>query len=62
MPPDNRNSMAVTRSHKPSSEHGPPRPEGPSAASLAAEQKITALAIFLGVVASIGGFMFGYVR
>ena len=55
--------MAVTRSHKPSSEHGPPsRPEGPSAASLAAEQKITALAIFLGVVASIGGFMFGYVR
>jgi len=53
--------MAVTRSHKPSSEHGPPRPEVPSAASLVAEQKITALAIFLGVVASIGGFMFGYV-
>jgi MFS transporter, SP family, sugar:H+ symporter len=26
------------------------------------EQKITGMAIFLGLVASIGGFMFGYVR
>ncbi|KAJ4307085.1 hexose transporter hxt5 [Collariella sp. IMI 366227] len=33
---------------------------GPSAAAIA-EQKITAIAIFLGAVASIGGFMFGYV-
>lgn len=28
----------------------------------AEDQKVTALAIFLGAVASIGGFMFGYVR
>lgn len=34
---------------------------GPTAAAIA-EQKITAIAIFLGAVASIGGFMFGYVR
>jgi MFS transporter, SP family, sugar:H+ symporter len=33
-----------------------------SDASLAAEQKVTFKAIWLGVVASIGGFMFGYVR
>lgn len=26
------------------------------------EQRVTALAVLLGVVASIGGFMFGYVR
>lgn len=26
------------------------------------EQRVTALAVFLGIVASIGGFMFGYVR
>ena len=30
--------------------------------SLAAEQKLTFLACLLGTVASIGGFMFGYVR
>ena len=30
--------------------------------SLIAEQKVTFQAIWLGVVASIGGFMFGYVR
>lgn len=35
---------------------------GPSAAAIVAEQKVTAIAIFLGAVASIGGFMFGYVR
>ncbi|KAK0635103.1 general substrate transporter [Bombardia bombarda] len=33
----------------------------PPQASLIAEQKVTALACFLAVVASIGGFMFGYV-
>lgn len=37
-------------------------PKGPSDATIAAEQKVTALAVFLGAVASIGGFMFGYVR
>lgn len=46
-----------------SAEHGSPKPaEAPSAADIAAEQKVTGLAIFLGMVASIGGFMFGYVR
>ncbi len=54
--------MALPRSHKPSSEHGHLRPDGTAAAALAAQQKITAIAVFLGVVASIGGFMFGYVR
>lgn len=29
---------------------------------LAAEQRLTFLACLLGTVASIGGFMFGYVR
>ncbi|KAI0017737.1 general substrate transporter [Xylariomycetidae sp. FL0641] len=33
----------------------------PAAASVAAEQRITFMACFLGLVASIGGFMFGYV-
>lgn len=36
--------------------------ERKSAPSEAADQKITLLACFLGLVASIGGFMFGYVR
>jgi MFS transporter, SP family, sugar:H+ symporter len=55
--------MAFKRSHKGgSAEHGPPKPENPSAAAIAAEQKITGIAVFLGLVASIGGFMFGYVR
>lgn len=31
-------------------------------ASAASSQKITFMACFLGLVASIGGFMFGYVR
>lgn len=45
-------------------EHSPKSgtPANVSAASLAAEQRITGLAILLGAVASIGGFMFGYVR
>lgn len=30
--------------------------------TLASEQKLTFLAVLLGTVASIGGFMFGYVR
>ncbi|KAK0673477.1 putative hexose transporter [Cercophora samala] len=44
-------------------EHSPKSgtPANASAASLAAEQRITGLAILLGAVASIGGFMFGYV-
>lgn len=55
--------MVFKRCHKGSAEHGPPKIESPSAAVIAAEQqKITALAIYLGAVASIGGFMFGYVR
>lgn len=32
------------------------------AMAMVSEPRITALAIFLGTVASIGGFMFGYVR
>jgi SP family sugar:H+ symporter-like MFS transporter len=49
---------------KASSEHGngPAKTERPSDNAIVAEQKITAIAIFLGMVASIGGFMFGYVR
>ncbi|KAK5660819.1 hypothetical protein OQA88_12188 [Cercophora sp. LCS_1] len=35
--------------------------EAPAAASAMAEQRITFKACFLGLVASIGGFMFGYV-
>ena len=54
--------MAFKRFQKGSAQHGPAQPEAPSAAAIAAEQKITAIAIFLGAVASIGGFMFGYVR
>lgn len=55
--------MAFKRFQKATAEHGTPaRPEAPSAATIAAEQRITALAVFLGAVASIGGFMFGYVR
>jgi SP family sugar:H+ symporter-like MFS transporter len=54
--------MAVSRSDKPSSDHGHASPDGTAGVALAAQQKITAIAIFLGVVASIGGFMFGYVR
>lgn len=54
--------MAFSRFQKASAEHGPAKAEGPSAAAIVAEQKITAIAIFLGAVASIGGFMFGYVR
>ena len=55
--------MAFKRSQKGgSAEYGSPKPEGPSAAAIAAEQKVTGIAIFLGMVASIGGFMFGYVR
>jgi len=50
--------MAFKHPQKRPSQEGLAAPEGP----LAAEQKITALALFLGVVASIGGFMFGYVR
>ncbi len=34
----------------------------PAAASPASHQRVTLLACFLGLVASIGGFMFGYVR
>lgn len=38
--------------------------QSPDAASadITAEQKVTFAAAFLGLVASIGGFMFGYVR
>ncbi|KAL2170038.1 hypothetical protein VTG60DRAFT_5378 [Thermothelomyces hinnuleus] len=54
--------MAFKRFQNPTAEHGTPaKPEPPSAATIAAEQKITAIALFLGAVASIGGFMFGYV-
>lgn len=49
-------------SRKPSSPETGDAQHEPSAAAIAAEQKITALALFLGAVASIGGFMFGYVR
>jgi SP family sugar:H+ symporter-like MFS transporter len=54
--------MAFKRFQKGSGGQIPSRPEGPSAAAIVAEQKVTAIAIFLGAVASIGGFMFGYVR
>lgn len=54
--------MAFKRSQKGPTDTGSPKTEGPSAANIVAEQKITAIAIFLGAVASIGGFMFGYVR
>ncbi len=55
--------MAFKRHQKRPSQEGLDTPEAPlAAAAIAAEQKITALALFLGVVASIGGFMFGYVR
>lgn len=53
--------MAFSRFQKASAGHGPAKAESPSAAAIVAEQKITAVAIFLGAVASIGGFMFGYV-
>ncbi|KAK3304489.1 general substrate transporter [Chaetomium strumarium] len=33
----------------------------PSPAAAVSEEKVTAAAVFLGVVASVGGFMFGYV-
>ncbi|KAK8104762.1 Hexose transporter 2 [Apiospora kogelbergensis] len=51
---------------KKNASHGEKREEGvagPSsdAAPIAANQKVTFIAVFLGVVASIGGFMFGYV-
>lgn len=39
-----------------------PQEEAREPPSLAAEQKLTFLALLLAVVASIGGFMFGYVR
>jgi SP family sugar:H+ symporter-like MFS transporter len=54
--------MAFQRFQKGSGGQTPQRPEGPSTAAIVAEQKVTVLAIFLGAVASIGGFMFGYVR
>ncbi|KAK4119979.1 general substrate transporter [Parathielavia appendiculata] len=53
--------MAFKRFQKGSAEQTSRKPEGPSAAAIVAEQKITAIAVFLGAVASIGGFMFGYV-
>lgn len=67
LPPFTKLEMGFPkRFQKASATHGAPVAEearqGPSAAALAAEQKITAMAIFLGAVASIGGFMFGYVR
>lgn len=37
-------------------------PTSDSSSDITAEQKITFAAAFLGLVASIGGFMFGYVR
>lgn len=60
-------SMLSKHFHKGSGKNPAPKLDdntdrGPSAAAIVAEQKITALAIFLGTVASIGGFMFGYVR
>lgn len=50
---------------KKNASHGEKAPvAGPSTgeSSAAASQKVTFIAVFLGVVASIGGFMFGYVR
>lgn len=41
--------------------HGVKTEVDPSTAA-AAQQKVTFKAIFLGIVVSIGGFMFGYVR
>lgn len=35
---------------------------GPSSTAMKGNQKVTFMACFLGLVASIGGFMFGYVR
>lgn len=45
----------------------PPKEEGPAAATddvaaLVKEQRVTMMAVWLGTVASVGGFMFGYVR
>ena len=40
----------------------PQRAQTQNEIDLAAEQKVTFRAVFLGVVASVGGFMFGYVR
>lgn len=37
-------------------------PTPDSGSDIIAEQKVTFAAAFLGLVASIGGFMFGYVR
>lgn len=39
-----------------------PQTQSQDEIDLAAEQKVTFRAVFLGVVASVGGFMFGYVR
>lgn len=39
-----------------------PKQQSQDEIDLAAEQKVTFRAIWLGVVASVGGFMFGYVR
>jgi SP family sugar:H+ symporter-like MFS transporter len=50
--------MGFIRSNKASADHG--KPDGPAPVDLAAEQKVTGKAIFLGMVASVGGFMFGY--
>lgn len=52
---------------KKNASHGEKREEGVAGPSTAtdnpvAHQKVTFIAVFLGVVASIGGFMFGYVR
>lgn len=43
-------------------EHETHKGEMQESPSLASEQKLTFLACLLGTVASIGGFMFGYVR
>lgn len=43
-------------------EHKDRANEAAPASEITAEQKVTFAAAFLGLVASIGGFMFGYVR
>jgi len=62
--PTGVNKMALKPFHKASSEHGkgPVRAGAPPAAAIFGEQKIRAFPIFPGMVASTGGFMFGYVR
>jgi len=54
--------MLFSKKKGPDSASGPGVTRTVSPAQVVAEQKVTMLAIVLGAVASIGGFMFGYVR